>query len=73
MIQKETGVRNGIKENRIKTIKDLLMRDQLDPNQEIVPNTGHCILHETITMNKRDLFRLALLYNGIEILIFLFS
>jgi len=41
------------------------MRDQLDPNQEIAPNTGHTLLHESITMNKRDIFKLAMLYKGI--------
>ncbi len=53
-----------MRDNRLKTLKDLLVRQSVDVNSIAVPKTEHTILHESITMNKYEIFKLCLVYKG---------
>jgi len=60
----ELPVRQAVKENRIKTIKDMLSRDQYDVNEPIIKPSAHTILHESIILNRKEIFTLCLLYKA---------
>ena len=57
---------SAVKDNRLKTIKDLLLRQAFHIDDVIVSNVGHTILHESVSLNRYELFKLALIYNGIK-------
>eukprot|EP01016_Furgasonia_blochmanni_P024655 TRINITY_DN2661_c0_g1_i5.p1 TRINITY_DN2661_c0_g1~~TRINITY_DN2661_c0_g1_i5.p1 ORF type:complete len:199 (+),score=26.98 TRINITY_DN2661_c0_g1_i5:150-746(+) len=60
----ESAERTYVKENRIKTVKDLFLNRSLHPNDIIVLGSDHNVLHEAIILNKREIFRLCLLYGA---------
>jgi hypothetical protein len=53
-----------VKENRLKTLKDLLMMNKIKVDEVIFRSTGHNILLESIVMNRYEIFVLAIHYNG---------
>jgi hypothetical protein len=43
---------------------ELLTKEEIKSDDSIVPNTSINILHKSIILNKKELVRLALLFNG---------
>jgi len=42
----------------------MFLEERVKPNDIVVPVSKHSILHETITLNKKDIFTLAVMYKG---------
>jgi hypothetical protein len=55
----------AVKDNKIKTIKDLLSRKAFEIDDIILPKVGHTILHDAVILNRFEMFRMAMIYKGI--------
>lgn len=53
-----------VKDNRLKTIKDLLMTNQIHVDDIVFRTTGHALLHECVVMDRYEIFMLALHYKA---------
>jgi len=60
----ELPVRQAMKENRIKTIKDLLLKEQFGVDEYVIKPSQHTMLHEAIILNRKEIFSLCMLYHG---------
>jgi len=60
----ELPVRQAMKENRIKTIKDLLLKEQFGVDEYVIKPSQHTMLHEAIILNRKEIFSLCMLYHA---------
>ncbi|KRW99660.1 Ankyrin repeat-containing domain [Pseudocohnilembus persalinus] len=56
----DTSLWQAIRQNKIRSLKDLFLHKKLDIDEEIIDFTGHNLIHQAIVLNKFELFQLAL-------------
>lgn len=53
-----------LRENKIKTIKEKLEKGEIGIEDEIVEYSGQTLLHQSIVINRFEVFLLCLLHRG---------
>lgn len=53
-----------IRENRLNQLKQALLKNELTCDDIVNPMSGHTIVHETIVLNRKDIFKLCVVYGG---------
>ncbi|EAS05401.2 ankyrin domain protein (macronuclear) [Tetrahymena thermophila SB210] len=53
-----------IRENKLRTLKDLLSSNQLHPDDICISQAGHTFLHETVVSNRKEMFKLCLIFHA---------
>ncbi|KAL4481414.1 hypothetical protein ABPG72_010567 [Tetrahymena utriculariae] len=53
-----------IRENKLRTLKDLFSSNQLHPDDICITQSGHSFLHETVVSNRKEMFKLCLIFHA---------
>lgn len=53
-----------VRENRLTQLKQSLLQNNVSCDEVINEMSGHTIVHEAVVLNRKDIFKLCLVYGG---------